>query len=908
MRKITLILLVLLTISCFAQVKDDFEDGEFLTNPTWTGDKLNFIVNRWSCLQLSDKRAKAAQSALSTSSYLTDNAVWEVDIGLKFNPSSHNFADFYLLSDQQDLQQTQNGYFLRLGANNDQIQFCKIVDGSIEVLPLTNQERLLDATSSYFRLRVIRYHQKWYLFYRQIDATSFTKLGSIQENSVMCATTNLGICCTYTASRCSKFVLDNLWVAPLTDRPDIDLEALGQDTEQPEDPNSNDPDDSTDPDTPTEPDTPDIIDPSDHEPPNIVQIVPTSNATVRVLFDEPVSSKEGSFILEEHYLPTKCMRTTDKCGLELSYAISFEQGKRYSLHLQKVQDVAGNSMEESWVEFVYHDAQLQNIPFGAVVFSEIMANPKGMVDYPAVEFVELYNRSDEAIDLTDWQFCYADKSYTIPTFLLPSHQYVVLCHEKWAEKWKDTDCTPLALPSFPVLANAGKMLSLKDAQEQVIAWVHYQEDWYGDLFKSKGGFSLECIDLHNLSGSKENWCGSTAPEGATPGKQNAVYGVCDATTQAEVTYLYLSAPDTLSLFFSQPMDPVSLERCDAYLFSTGHLVVTKASAVYPMCQEVQLLLSEKVAPATAVELHLLHLRDLAGGELGGETCFSIGLEQEALPGEVLLNEILFNPPSGGSDYIELYNTTDKYIALHHLFFSTKKEEGIYTKGIALSSCPRVFPPHSYLCFSKDVNWIRSTYDAKSSTLIQLSTFPSMGDTEGNIYLFTTGEEEIDALSYTYKMHSSLLTNKEGIALEKVNPLFRSNESGNWVSASSAVGGGTPGRENSHFQLEEQQKENSCWLQQFAFTPNGDGKEDVLTIAYAFTEENVMANVKIYDAEGRWVCDVAENYRLGSSGVLVWNGMDHTDQLACMGLYIVFVETYSPTSFCKQYKLGCALRQ
>ena len=64
MKKVqTIILLIGLTSVCFAQVTDDFSDGDFTGNPVWSGSASQFIVNSAKQLQLSN--TVAGQSFLS---------------------------------------------------------------------------------------------------------------------------------------------------------------------------------------------------------------------------------------------------------------------------------------------------------------------------------------------------------------------------------------------------------------------------------------------------------------------------------------------------------------------------------------------------------------------------------------------------------------------------------------------------------------------------------------------------------------------------------------------------------------------------------------------------------------------------------------------------------------------------
>ena len=63
MKKI-LILLLLLPFSLFAQVTDDFSDGDFTQNPTWSGTADKYIINNNLQLQLNAESEGTAYLSL----------------------------------------------------------------------------------------------------------------------------------------------------------------------------------------------------------------------------------------------------------------------------------------------------------------------------------------------------------------------------------------------------------------------------------------------------------------------------------------------------------------------------------------------------------------------------------------------------------------------------------------------------------------------------------------------------------------------------------------------------------------------------------------------------------------------------------------------------------------------------
>src|SRR5690606_22761860 len=105
--------LLLYPLISAAQVIDNFNDGEFLSNPTWVGKTDSFYVdNGW--LRSNGPQA-SSKIYLSTTNVLMDSTEWNFLLKLDFNPSSTNYVRVYLVSDQQNLTGGLSGYFIQFG-------------------------------------------------------------------------------------------------------------------------------------------------------------------------------------------------------------------------------------------------------------------------------------------------------------------------------------------------------------------------------------------------------------------------------------------------------------------------------------------------------------------------------------------------------------------------------------------------------------------------------------------------------------------------------------------------------------------------------------------------------------------------------------------------------------------------
>ena len=131
MKLIVYLLFSILCISVQAQIlQDNFSDGNFTTNPIWTGDAADFIIN--SSLQLqSDNLGVSSSSELSTVAAIQDSTIWEFYVQMDFAPSTSNYALVYLQSDNANLSNTSNGYYLRIGSSGstDSIEIYRLDAG-----------------------------------------------------------------------------------------------------------------------------------------------------------------------------------------------------------------------------------------------------------------------------------------------------------------------------------------------------------------------------------------------------------------------------------------------------------------------------------------------------------------------------------------------------------------------------------------------------------------------------------------------------------------------------------------------------------------------------------------------------------------------------------------------------------
>ena len=270
--------------------------------------------------------------------------------------------------------------------------------------------------------------------------------------------------------------------------------------------------------------------------------------------------------------------------------------------------------------------------------------------------------------------------------------------------------------------------------------------------------------------------------------------------------------------------------------------------------------------------------------------FSLNAQQPLDSGSVLINEILFNPPPGGCDYVELYNRCDSAISTKHLRLARMVGDSI-AKLYKIAD-DKTIQPHDYVVLTTDAAWVCGQYTVRfPDKIIEMSSLPSYNDASGCVALFTDDSILIDRLDYTEKMQSRLLRDVEGVALERRSFDVSTQEWSNWYSASSTSGYGTPTYTNSQSR-EILFIDNELTTTLTLFSPDGDGYNDLMDITWKLQDCSLSANISIFDAAGREVRRLGRAILMGCSGIVSWDGTDNDGQRCPRGNYLIVAETYN----------------
>jgi len=337
------------------------------------------------------------------------------------------------------------------------------------------------------------------------------------------------------------------------------------------------------------------------------------------------------------------------------------------------------------------------------------------------------------------------------------------------------------------------------------------------------------------------------------------------------------------------MDLVTLEDSRRYQVDQGVGEPVLALASQPNQRSVRLLLGVPLDTNRVYRLGLDSLADCLGNVLSAELSFGVPVPPQK--GDLLINEVLFNPYTGGADFVEVANASANLLDLRGL----RLGEGLPDSDTLFNDDPiseasYLLLPGQLVCLTRDIAIQRQRYRPPlDARFLAMDGFPSYADREGTVVLFTPDSLVLDRLTYLDDWHYPTLSDNDGVALERLSLRLPTQQASNWHSASSLVGYATPGYANSQAQALAD-TDSEVYLGRETFSPDLDGVDDLLPIHYQFDFVGANARVYIYDTRGHLVRRLQENVLLDPSpGVFFWDGFGDNGQKAPIGMYVVRFE-------------------
>jgi Lamin Tail Domain len=513
-----------------------------------------------------------------------------------------------------------------------------------------------------------------------------------------------------------------------------------------------------------------------------------------------------------------------------------------------------------------------------VLITEFLADAAPSVGLPEFSFVELKNHSLQDVNLLNWKISNGSSTATIKTdYVLKADSFLIICSVSAVTAYSSFGSS-LGISGFPSLANDTGSIQLIAPDDRVIHAVHYDQDEYRNGLKARGGWSLEMIDLNNACSGASNWTASVSADGGTPGTKNSVETANpDEQAPELLRFVPVDSIHTMILF-DEALDSVSASDPANYSVSVMDHSPENAAALPPFFNQVEIRLPGPMFRDKLYTITVNHIRDCSGNEIGLYNSCPAGLTEKATDSDIVINEILFNPPPYGYDYIELYNQSHKIIRCSELYMASRDPTGNLKDPVNLGKEERAFFPGEYLLLTENPEWVLKNYPlAPAAQILSTTSLPSMPDDFGKLVLLNGSANSLDELDYDHHWHAPLLTDESGVALERIRANLPTNQPSNWTSASATSGYGTPGYKNSESSLPSTGSD-LITVEPKIFSPDMDGYQDFCFINYQLPVAGFTGSISVYDVNGRQVRQLVNNILWGVSGSFRWDGLDDQQHL------------------------------
>jgi hypothetical protein len=425
--------------------------------------------------------------------------------------------------------------------------------------------------------------------------------------------------------------------------------------------------------------------------------------------------------------------------------------------------------------------------YNDIVINEIMYAPS--TGEP--EWVELYNKTDNPINLKKWKIGDNVSAATITNndlFIQPL-SYFVLSRDSSITHYFP-NLTEFVSLSLPALNNTGDAVVLKDSLSVLIDSLTYSPDWGGNM----DGKSLERIDFNESSILKENWGTSQSIFKATPSYINSLtpkdhdlkissfkpkkeFSILGEKAEFEIIVhnkgLNLSQEYVVNIFNDINKDSIAqvselIEQINGAPLPSGDSSTMNFSTSNFMLGKNYFL----------AKLEVIQDEDTTNNI--AFTSFS-GVSVNEIRNDIVINEIMYAPTSPEPEWIEIYNLSNKVIDLKNYKIADNSDTVIVIENSIILN------PGEYFVITSDTT-LRSYYNVLSPFIS--ATIPSLNNSGDKLILIDSLNRTIDSLEYFPSWGG-----KGGKSLERTAAERSSIDSTNWKTSQSKYKA-TPGYINS----------------------------------------------------------------------------------------------------------------
>lgn len=815
--------LLCLSLSISAQFSEHFDGATFNASGLWSGDTSHFNIDANQAAVLN--AASAGTTRFATSDVWQDSMEFSFDFNLNFAPSTQNYLEIHLTNSSIALDGS-SALLFKIGetGSDDGLQLMEIEGGNQVLLQKSGVGLFGNKPSG--KLNVLYLNDSLIVDFLDNSGIEHSIMhyhyASLKDKG-----SSIGFKLVYTSSNTKNYQFDNIvfsrWV------PDVMKPRISSfDIQTPNEINLN---------------FSEAIRPLSIDDTSLFKLKLASDQ--QLLADLTVSANKVSIVTVNDLV----------------------NGANYQLSVHGISDLAGNQMNDTTLEF---KIAINEINFQDILINEIMADPTPVIGLPDAEYIELYNNSTKDLNLNNLKLYKESSGISLPNYPLNAGEYVILTATNSLGLWSGYNHV-LGVPSFPAINNTGTTFSLVNNNSEKIHEVSFNTASYGNAAKADGGWSLE-LD-HTALCSPQALYASNDANGGTPGKINSI-----RTDEFRLSISAFETTDTSILICLNTAIDWSMGT--SFRFEPALPFRMKHNSI-AACNEF--IINTNLEKNRTYNFFVSNPFDCNGVIQQFDTSLVFGVFDPPNDGDLLINEILFDPLTGGADYVEIYNRSARNIDLGKLIIANEQKGEQKSPGVTF-----VIGSAELAVFTVDKNYVLQNYPVADPThLLIASSMPAFNQDKGNVTLYYKDGSDLiflDSMSYDSKMHNPFLESTKGISLERVSTDITASERSNWSSASSIEKGSPTGPNTQSRKLSGQNE--TLYADQDHLSPNGDGFLDELIIGYHLDKGGYALRWKIFDVKGRLVNSGNPGILTGSEGFFTWAGDDSYGKKVLPGIYII----------------------
>jgi len=338
----------------WSQIEDDFEDGNFTENPTWSGD-TDFWTVADGQLQSNGPAVTGTTVGLHTPfDFSQSTQEWRFFVNPATGTSSGNFMKIHLINLSEDL--SGDGYFVKVGGTPDEISLVRTVVEIEQVLVDGTDGVLSSGSNNPVAIKVTFDNGLWTLSYDYGLTGFFFEEPGFQEDFPFQGAGVFGVSATYSQANAEKYFFDDLFIGEIF----VDTEA-----------------------------------------PMLESVTTLNDQSILLTFSEPIdpaSVNVSDFEIEGFGVPAFELIDGAPNQIILNvFGATFPENQSVTVSVSGLSDFAGNEMVAVQESFTF-----VRVSAFSILITEVFPDPTPVVGLPEVEFIELYNNTNATISLNNW--------------------------------------------------------------------------------------------------------------------------------------------------------------------------------------------------------------------------------------------------------------------------------------------------------------------------------------------------------------------------------------------------------------------------------------------------------------------------------------------------------------------------